>query len=705
MAALQTFSILFLSLLAISLICVVVVYTTTTTTATEPTILSGICNSGPSLLPDPVLCTVSSINISFYCSNTDVLYKCNTTCSCWIIDNTLTYTPITTPVTTPVPTTPTPIFSITCPPDVFMSNFTIFNNLTDVPFQNATYIAEAPCSGLTLTYINQTYVEPFYKRSEERETPLSSNNDQTTGPIDQIQPPPSIITTGYLMTHSMQYTNNFKRSVTHPLDWSANVGYFNSTTNFSTSFDLQYRMGYASVATDGVYKYTTNIGFHLNRLLQHDYYDMNRNVKYINIGENFDTSSICYIGNDWLNTTHYPRRMRRDSTTNRITILYVPLDMTDNATTFCVVISNTSDLFGGGSVGYEIPITYPARGLTRLDIGLYGKFYKVSFDALREPMIQSVTVARYGNAYYIDKLSAFSGSNQINMTSALQIFWLGRLQFSVSPVHNNGDCTIVPNDDFLTSSFVAVQTQGLVQYLLSGFSVVNFVTGNLINGVSTLLTGPSILNLLQNRNNTLLKDGTTYADLGDRSLQSACGKGGRIVGVLMLNNNNNLTINSRSVIFGVGPLINYSLEHPDIDIFGTSIAFLANSDIFVAAFYQVSRNASLQIPSVNYMYFFNNVARNINFEREFNGLANPQQLTLINNTNLISVGLDVVPNKFEFTISGLANSVVPGEYSMINQNIIIQGEIVTRTFTLSDSCQSVSCNQTIYFQTTNYTGP
>lgn len=598
-------------------------------------------------------------------------------------------TTTTTTTTTEIPTTTTspPVFSVTCPVDYTYTNLipdisTVTNLLQT---GNATYVADAPCANLTQTFSDS--VRGYFKRT----TPFSLDQlNLTSRPPMYSVPNTTHPKVGHLLGTMQTFS---KRSVTDPLDFTALVGAFNTTFSFNTSFNSSFRMGYASVATDGVYRYFTNVGLEMNKLVQHDYYNLTKNVKSINVGELFSVSSPCYMHSSWTNTSHYPRKLRYAAARNRFSLLYVPLNGSDNATVFCLVVSNTNDIFGGGAYGYEIPLTYPVIGLTRLDFGIYRYHYKITFDALGEAQAGGVTAARFANVYLLNATAIFNGEMTINSCSGMQSIFNGRQDYSLSPVHDNGNCEI---NDYLASSFMGIDT-ATSSYMLQLNKMNDFSTCT-YDGVGELMQFYS--GVVPTFSNASISSGTgaTLFDVGLRSVQSSCGLGTRYDAALTYNID---ATHTGVALFGTGSYPAIDLSAQGISVFGGTPMYGTSGEIpFIVAFYQVSSNSTT---TTNYMYRLQ-TNRNLVYNRTLSQGGPVKTMTLLDNVNLISVGIDVVPLKNEFTLYGMQNASSPGSFQMANQNVIIMGENITRTFTLSDACQSVSCTQQIYLPTTIYTG-
>lgn len=599
---------------------------------------------------------------------------------------TTTTTTDTTTTDTIITTTPVPIFSLTCPFDNVLPGLAL-DPADAIPavLGNAMYIATNPCANLSLTYVDSP-VTGFLKRNV-----IGGGLNLTSFPPMYPIPSLHMPSIGFMKGHVNAFS---KRSLTNPLDFTALVGYFNTTFSFNTSFNTAFRMGYASVATDGIFRYFINVGMEMTKIVQHDYYNLDGNVAIINVGEIFNTSSPCYMHVSWTNTSHYQRRMR--SFLGRFSILYVPLDVSDNATVFCLVISNTNDISGGGAYGYEIPITYPVIGLTRLDIGIYKTHYKITFDALGEPQVGGVNAARYANVYILNATALFNMEFIVHSCSGMQSLFSGRQDYSLSPVHD-GD-GICEQSDLYGSEFMGIR--GL-DYMLQLNQISDFSTCAFNGQQFFLYSGPIPVSDLNISTASITATNGVLLDAGLRSIQSTCGIGTRYTAAITYNLD---SLYSGIAVFGsgIGNTSNFifDLSQKQISIFGGTPMYgasLYGDQAFYLSFYQVSN----QTTSTNFMYIYQ-TRRDIITNRTFIGDG---PMTMINNVNLINVGIDTVPNKFEFTLSGMRNSTAPGAFDMTNQNLIIMSENMTRTFTLSDSCQSVSCTQRIYLRSTNYNGP
>jgi hypothetical protein len=280
-----------------------------------------------------------------------------------------------------------------------------------------------------------------------------------------------------------------------------------------------------------------------------------------------------------------------------------------------------------------------------------------------------------------------------------QSFRNNQQDYSISPVHDNGVCE---ETDFLSSMFIGIDPIGYTFQLnlMEDFSTCNFSMAGQQNGYFSSPISVSGLNIATGT--TILSgNGVTTLDAGARAIQSTCGLGTRFSGIMTYNLDPG-SGNSGLVVFGNNAI--FTVDYPNYNLFGGSMMF--NDQNYDAGlwvgFYQTSNVSGT---STNYRYLYQSL-RDIVINRTFNGvISQPAQMTLIDNVNLISVGIDVVPDKYETTVYGMGNSSVPGVFQMTNQDLIMMGENVTRTFTLSDSCQSVSCTQQILLQTTPYTGP
>jgi hypothetical protein len=735
-----------LLLLIVATIIIVVTVTITNQNAQQNyNVLSGNCSGLP---PNPVLCDTTELY--FLCSDNNQVYLCNITCPCWVLitstttgitttteatTTSITEAPTTiTTTTTEAPTTKTtteapstttttedstttttattstttttttisPVFSISCPPSFITTSLiqsaAFLNDVSNTG--NATYIAPSPCANLTMSFVNENVNGFFKKKREDILQFMNFTHAHTTANVSYTSQP----SFGVLHYGNVNFGGGVARSVTSPLDFSAFVGIFNTTFSFSTGFNSSFRMGYAFVAANGVYRYFTNIGMEMSKVVQHDYYNLASNFVEVNVGEIYPPTSPCFIDSSWTNTSHYPRALKYYKLANRFSIIYVPLNSSDIANVFCLVVSNTSNLATGGAYGYEIPITYPAIGLDRLDIGIYKFHYKISFDALGEPQNASV-VSRYANTYLLNATAIFNAESIIFMCNGNQSL-NGVQNYSISPVHDSGDCE---DSDFLSSSFIGIHT-AFQQYMLQGNEMISFnpCTYWGPGQQNALYAGPTPftnLNISQGVQSILSGDGITLLDVGNAAIKSACGAGTRFTGAITYNTNVGAASNTGVAVFGNSENMLIDPGPPGLNIFGGTPYYLnqVSTAVLVIGFMQSSNTSGT---STNYRYSFIPGNRDIITNRTFNNLPSiPKQMTLVDNVNLISVGIDIVPNKYEFTIYGMGNSSTPGQYQMTNQDLIIMGENITRTFTLSDACQSVSCQQLLFLNTTAYIGP
>lgn len=588
---------------------------------------------------------------------------------------------------------------LTCPPDFYG---TILQTPTIALAGNASiFVSGGTCGSINLVHSDVLPPSVFMKRNGILNMPNKIN-----GTLAQVSIPMNGTLNG-VMIHNFTDTgpvpmHHFgKRSVSAPYDWTEKIGDFSNAFMMNASNPiLKNRMGYPSLETDtnGIFRYFTHIGLEMNQVVQHDYYNMSGNLHAFNPGQVFNQSSLCYIGNTWTNTSHYPRRMRYDGVTNRFVIFYIPLNSSDIATRLCVVISNSENMFFGGGYGFDIPLPFTARGPDRLDVGFLANTFQICFDAVGEayaPFTGTYTTftgaARYGNCVIIRRANIINGLPTVPICSigapGIQIGTSAYTNSTILPLHLPlGVGTLFDNSLFQPD---VVQQNGINQYCNTYGSLcdANFATcvfgGGATGVVPTQIIGWNITVT----NNTI--------DTGALSLQmSYSSPTGALVFAMTLNTNGSSSV----IIIDANNQLHPLIKSTDANgsIFGATPLFLSD-DTLVVAYQQFSFNISNQIPSTYFVYRLSsdapNTFRTPKYNVQMNGLANPMQIPT--NANLISAGICAPSGKYEFSIMGMGHLT-----SMIHQDFRIQGEQFTRTFTVSDNCGSANCTQNIYLNST-----
>ena len=515
-----------------------------------------------------------------------------------------------------------------------------------------------------------------------------------------------------------------KRSVTFPTDWTQQVGNYTAAFMMNTTGTsvLPNRMGFPSLETDsdGVYRYFTHIGLPMSQVVQHDYYNMFSNLHIFNPGQVFLPNSSCYIGNNWgTNTSHYPRKMRYDVLSNRFFIVYIPLNATlDIATNLCVVVSNNTNVFYGGAYGYNIPLPFNASGPNRMDVGILNNSLQVCFDAVNEPFAPSFFIvgpysnaARFGNCFVIQKSNLLVANLSAPICSVAAPGIRANRNYyqnsSAVPMHlttNTGLFNDISYNNVIFQLGVSFETQINSFCRSSGLNCfINMNTCTSTGGsLAYYLGAPDTFSGWNISSSVSFSKNGVEIDIGYLAIQ-VYWKGEDGVGTTVVNTNG---INSPSIMTftSFDESARSLITLPNTVLYGASPTLIYDAGTVVVAYNQFSTNASSQIPSTYFSYRLSTDPfgqyRTPKYNVQMNGLTNPQQISLINGTNLISTGIAPRPGKMEFTIMGMGTSAVPGVFSMIHNDFRVQGETVTRTFTLSDGCGSTSCSQQIFLNST-----
>lgn len=619
--------------------------------------------------------------------------------------------------------------SITCPAD-----FVGF--VTDIPTisltGNASTVVASPCANLTLSYSDSAPPVAQFKRKAKFEPTFLPNTNNGTiqtsipmnGHLDGFFLP-NFTDTGPVpgFDPATMGGGGRKRSVTFPTDWTQQVGNYTAAFMMNTTGTtvLPNRMGFPSLEIDeaGEYRYFTHIGLPMSQVVQHDYYSMFSNLHVFNPGQVFLPNSSCYIGNNWgSNTSHYPRKMRYDVLSNRFFIVYIPLNYTiDVASNLCVVVSNNTNFFYGGAYGYNIPLPFNASGPNRMDVGILNNSVQVCFDAVNEPFAPSFFsnapypgAARFGNCVIIQKSNLLLA----NITAPICSVGLPGVRgnydayqnATAAPMHLTSASSVYNNDMFYNN--LAWQLGLYYQAFVNNFGrqridMNSCTSAGLLFG--NLLLAPNEFSFWNNWNISssvpFLQNGVEI-DIGHLAIQVYL-NGDDAVGTAVVNTDG---IKKPSImVFTIFDEASRGLiELPNTVLYGGSPTFVYEVGTVVVAYNQFSTNTSNQIPSTYFSYRLSTDPsgqyRSPKYNVQMNGLTNPQQISLVNNTNLISTGIAPKPGKMEFTMMGMGNSPTINLYDMIHDDFRIQGETFIRTFTLSDACNSTSCTQTIYLNST-----
>lgn len=709
--SIQTSIILLIVIICISLgIYVVILVDNNNKKTNTIVVLAGNCNM---TLPDAILCTVNSgQDLYFKCDDNTFLFFCNQTCVCWKLTNST--------------------LTITCPFDYYGTSL---NNATTPNVSGnavATTNATNACGNVTISYSDkvdpilttkkrkttekQQKLVPYITNMQKEDDVMVRKNKKGKfmGRVDSL---PNLQETTTTTTKDLN-----SRSQSFPFDYTSKVGIFDNTFVVNISSNLAGRVGYPSLETDatGTFRYFTHIGYQMNRISQHDYYNTNPSIDLINPGIIFAPSSECYMSNTWTNTSHYPRQIRYDALQNVFYILYIPLFQDDTARTICIVRSNGIDIKNDGAQAYAVTLPFTARCPDRFSVGLINTTIQFCFDALEEPYAPFTGtngpfpgVARFGNCFVVNKL------NHVEICSAE----LPGLQSAPGGSYYQNS-TINPLHIPTTSSYYSIYPSVFQMMNITRDFIYQIYRGNVSNyfiiNYNTCMLGTSpivggvFLSMINNKtisNNYKALKNNIEISLDVFSQQT-------IAGTNTFSPYNALSTFTANVGPGLDSVIVVAaddenkrgvLSLPGISLFGSTPLILPD-DTVIISFQQYSTNSSKEIPSTYFAYRLRTDPSGQYRIREsnviMNGLSNAgQQMSLQNRTNLLTAGICAPQNKAEFSIMGMGNSSAPGVYNMIHQNFIINGEHITRTFTASTNCESITCAQDIYLPTTSYTGP
>jgi hypothetical protein len=603
---------------------------------------------------------------------------------------------------------------------------------------NATTYIGSPCGTPTLTFTTENpptnNVQEFSKRDElititTNENPIVANlgnpiEGHMMGSIGQFTDLP-------LPPMTENQTETKKRSVTWARDWTQQVGYFGSTYNVSRSnaFTVPW---ISALETNGVLRYAiykTNESF---ALLQHDYNNISGSAHFFNPGEVFTVSSVCNIVPGAL-TTVRSLDIKWDLSINRFVFVYSKASGLSNK--ICLVISNTSDFFNGGGVGYEIDLPYNFTNVERLQFSVNGDLYSFCFDDTTQNVTKNAdlnyTGALYwGNCFALERARIITGvANprlcplQLNMFNLL----IGILNYTIRTTTQTTSVANIADNGIATGAgYVNVYILKYPGHRIYYFGTANanttfwdfnlpceisvpYTQGNVIAPVITTSINFVTTSVPVYQNGLFAAAiGSVYSiDLQDPVFQAIAWN------IIDQTNTQNTKI-------GISVLSTFAVftitfdPYPGnythgVHVFNPTIRILSNKSGVVISYQQSTLNPNLALPSTSYAYWLNSdpktAFRPAEYPLRMNNLANPQRLTAVNMTNPVNTGLTIPPfPTLGFSIFGPGDATSAGQdsWSFINQNFQIAGERWTRTFTLSDACGNTSCVQEIYLNATTF---
>jgi hypothetical protein len=835
------FLILFFLVLIAGVVFCVIITTQNNNETTPSTVLSGPCSP----LPPSVLCSANGNGLFFICIDTNILYACNTTCSCWVstvitttqasttttttqAPTTTTTTQAPTTTTTQAPTTTTTTQALTsttttqAPTTTTTTQAPTTTTTTQAPTTTTTTQAptttttQAPTSTTTQTPTTTTTTQTPTTTIESMTTtttdayltcpatftgtiingngtfvPVSESGNATIfvngticgdvlnltfvddflnleltkkrdakdvkygGPLvdeahdgnafviltipnaDPVDLGPAL--EGHFMGKIDCYMDRTmlsmdgeslskkKKSVTWADDVTEKIGNFSSTylitSSFNTDFNWLTSLEIDNTATYRYAMYNTNQSF---ILLQHDYNDIYENVHFFSPGDVFPNTSICYIpiGSS---TTGWKHDLKLDVVSNRFVFIYFnPI----NASLMCLVQSNSSNFFSGGSIGYEISLPYTFNSITNLELGI-NNYYRFCFDDFTQNIANNANQSYQGplywaNCFVLEKERIINGIDAPRICPLLANRYGGVYNFSTTPYHRRdttGSISInTAGGAFLTSDPLVIPNNLLLGFVVpiqvfGGGLSWNFdsgciysierATNQLIQPSSDTLypfTNPTNFGLIPSKNGLFINSlsNKISVDLTSVLFMSA-------VANVEYNSTGNSVIRwSVHGTFAPAFLVNFSaIFNPGpgtystgLHVFNPTIKFLSNRIGIVLAYQQSSLNPIYDnLPSTSYAYWLYTDppgTLRVPVNPSFNNLPIRQNLTAVNMTNPFNVGLAMHPSKNEFSIFGPGNAE-PNAWTFIHQNLRIQGEYFQRTFSLQDGCGNIqSCTQNIF---------
>jgi hypothetical protein len=600
---------------------------------------------------------------------------------------------------------------------------------------NATSYVGNPCGGVTLTWTAENpptnNVQEFKRQDPFSETIV----DPDAVPVN-LGPPIE----GHLMGGIDSFTDlplpqmtenqtaaAKKRSVTSPRDWTQQVGDFGTTYNITSAYAPGFNW-LSALETDGVLRYAvynTNQSF---AILQHDYYNITGNAHFFNPGEVFPNGSPCDIP-PGTSTSGWQHDLKRDIKLNRYVFVYFNVSVTN---IMCLVISNTSDFFNGGAVGYEVMLTSNSSYFGsnhRLRFSINGDVYSFCFDDFTQDIATNVNMdissLYWGNCFALERARIIIAANNPRLCP-LQINLLNNrfrtnANYSFETIHQTSlvetALGIATSSGYVSIPVFEPSGTYIVRFDYNGNTTDwNFNSGCIVSaantGVNSLADVPKVFtsSLVPIYSNGLFAkaDPTKFSfDMQDRVFQAVAWV---IPGTVSSNSKIGWAIIGFDDSLSLVGLFNAVFDpYPGnythgVHVFAPTIKILPNKRGIVIAYQQSTLNPSLSLPSTSYGYWIrgdpSGVLRKAEYPLNLNNLANPQRLTATNLTNPISTGLAVHPTKIEFSIFGPGDAASPTRWSFINQDFRAAGERWTRTFTLSDACGNTSCVQEIYLNST-----
>jgi hypothetical protein len=601
---------------------------------------------------------------------------------------------------------------------------------------NATTYIGSPCGSATLTFTTENpptnNVQQFKRQDFETIIDPNATSVDLGPPVEgHLMGLIEVFTDLPMPMMTENQTSPGKRSVTSPRDWAQQVGNFGTTYNITSSYTQGFNW-ISSLETDGVLRYAvynTNQSF---AILQHDYYDINGNAHFFNPGEVFPSGSPCDVP-PGTSTTGWQHDLKRDIKLNRYVFVYFNVSVTN---IMCLVISNTSDFFNGGAVGYEIMLTSNSTYFgsnQRLRFSINGDMYSFCFDDFTQSSANNNNSAYigplyWGNCFALERARIIIGAStprlcslQLNMLDpSFRIYGL----YSVEMLHQT---TLIENATGIATGtgyvkVVLVQfpttqlwilTTANADFTFWDFNLACIITANGANNVGSPTT---IINFASNAVPIYenLKYGNAVPTKVSSDIQDPQLRVFAWTIVDSINNTkigwsvhgffvNNLPLNLGYTFTSVFDPYPGNYTH-GVHVFAPTIKILPNKAGIVIAYQQSTLNPTLSLPSTSYAYWLKTdppgVLRPAVYPLFMNNLANPQRLTETNMTNPLSTGLAIHPTKLEFSIFGPGDAASANSWSFINQNFRIAGERWTRTFTLSDACGNTSCVQEIYLNST-----
>jgi hypothetical protein len=400
----------------------------------------------------------------------------------------------------------------------------------------------------------------------------------------------------------------------------------------------------------------------------------------------------------------------------------------------CLVISNTSDFFNGGAVGYEVMLTTNTSYFgsnQRLRFSFNQNVYSFCFDDFTQNVLNNNIQAYigplyWGNCFALERDRIIIGAASPRLCP-LQINSLTPpefrgIRYSIETLHQTSNVFV--SNGFAGSSSV------IIPVVLFPATAIRSISNNGNEtfwdfNLSCVIGTPSLVTPAQPRT-TINYNVTNVPVLGglfakaDPTRISIDIQDYQIQATAWTITDVTLTTNTKIgwSLFGLFTLVP---PHSGVDmnatfnpfpgnythgvhVFAPTIKILSNRRGIVLAYQQSTLNPTLSLPSTSYAYWLQGdppgVLRTAVYPLNMNNLANPQRLTGTNMTNPLSTGLAIHPTKLEFSIFGPGNAASPTSWSFINQDFRIAGERWTRTFTLADACGNTSCVQEIYLNST-----